>query len=164
MTDLGTLTLEGGTYTIRFERLLAFPPTEVWAALTEPERLREWLAEATVVPGPGGSITLDFGADGGTEGGRITAWEPPRTLAYEWNFVGEDPSFVRFELSVEDAGSATRLVLEHTRLEKAAGTGYGAGWHAHLDQLEGHLRGEPVPWDSRFDALLPRYEQALAAG
>ncbi len=160
--DLGTLTLEGGTYTIRFERDLAFPAAEVWAALTEPERLREWLTEASVVPGPEGSITLDFGSDGGTEGGRITEWDPPQALAYEWNFVGEEPSHVRFELTAVSDGSVTRLVLEHTRLEKAAGPGYGAGWHAHLDQLEGHLRGEAVRWDNRFEALLPSYEQAAA--
>jgi uncharacterized protein YndB with AHSA1/START domain len=160
--ELGALTLEGGTCTIRFERLLAFSPPEVWSALTEPERLREWLTEATVVPGPEGSITLDFGSDGGTEGGRITDWDPPRALAYEWNFVGEEPSHVRFELTAVSDGSATRLVLEHTRLESAAAAGYGAGWHAHLDQLEGHLEGTPVPWDSRFEALLPRYERAVA--
>jgi uncharacterized protein YndB with AHSA1/START domain len=161
--DLGTLTLDDSTCTIRFERLLPFPPTVVWAALTEPAELREWLAEATVTSGPTGTITLDFGDDGGTEGGRITAWDPPRTLAYEWTFVGEEPSHVRFELEVEDGGSATRLVLEHTRLEQASGAGYGAGWHAHLDQLEGHLRGTPVPWNQRFEALLPSYRDAAAA-
>jgi uncharacterized protein YndB with AHSA1/START domain len=160
--DLGTLTLEGGTYTIRVERLLSFPPTDVWAALTEPEQLRQWLAEATVVPGAGGKITLDFGPDGGAEGGRITEWDPPRALAYEWNFVGEEPSHVRFELSVDQGSGATRLVLEHTRLEQASGAGYGAGWHAHLDQLEGHLGGEAPAWESRFEALLPRYERAAA--
>jgi uncharacterized protein YndB with AHSA1/START domain len=161
--DLGTLVLEDGTYTIRFERTLAFPPAEVWAALTEPDRLREWLADAAVVPGPGDSVTLDFGADGGTKDGKITAWEPPRTLAYEWNFVGEKPSHVRFELSPQDAGTTTRLVLEHTRLERASGSGYGAGWHAHLDLLAGHLQHQPVSWSSRFEALLPEYERLAEA-
>jgi uncharacterized protein YndB with AHSA1/START domain len=158
MTGFGTITIEGGAHTIRFERLLAFPADEVWAALTEPARLRDWLAEARVVPGPAGEVTLDFG-EGGMETGRITAWEPPRLLAYEWNFVGEEPSHVRWELAVVDPGGSTRLTLEHTRLESDAAPGYGAGWHAHLDQLEGHLAGSVPDWDALFGELRPHYVQ-----
>jgi uncharacterized protein YndB with AHSA1/START domain len=156
--ELGTITQTGDTRTLTFERLLAFPPEEVWAALTEPERIADWLARAVVRPGEDGEITLDFGGDGGTEGGRITVWDPPRVLAYEWNFVGERPSHVRWELTAAGDGAATRLTLEHTLLEAAAAPGYGAGWHAHLDQLEGHLTGATPGWDERYAELRPRYD------
>jgi uncharacterized protein YndB with AHSA1/START domain len=161
MNDFGTISADEGLNTIRFERLLEFSPFEVWAALSEPARLAEWLAEAEVVPGPDGSISLDFG-EGGRETGRITAWDPPRLLAYEWLFVGEEPSHVRWELTAVEDGRATRLTLEHTRLEPAVSSGYGAGWHAHLDQLAGHLAGSVPSWDELFAELHPRYKQLVA--
>jgi uncharacterized protein YndB with AHSA1/START domain len=159
---LGTVTVENGAHTLRFERVLAFAPEEVWAALTEPDRLREWLAEAVVVPGEGGSIVLDFG-EGGRESGRISIWEPPRLLAYEWNFVGESPSHVRFELAALDDRRATRLTLEHTLLTGDVASGYGAGWHAHLDGLEGHLAGDVPDWSERFEKLHPSYVELVGA-
>ena len=161
MSDFGTITTDGRTYTIRFERLLHFSREEVWSALTEPARLAEWLAEATLVPGRDGSLTLDFG-EGGRETGSITAWEPPSVLAYEWNFVGETPTHVRWALAAVDGGSATLLTLEHTRLDGDASSGYGAGWHAHLDQLEGHLAGDVPDWSERFAQLQPRYAEIMA--
>lgn len=159
MNRFGTVTLEDGRHTLRFERLIRFAPEEVWAALTEPARLAEWLAEATVVPGPEGSVTLDFG-EGGIESGRITAWDPPSVLAYEWS--SEGLSHVRWELSAVDEGSATRLTLEHTRLSAEVAPGYGAGWHAHLDQLEGHLAGDVPDWQQLFTDLQPRYREMAA--
>jgi uncharacterized protein YndB with AHSA1/START domain len=163
MTDLGTITAQGTTRTVRFERTLAFSAETVWAALTEPDQLREWLTDAVVRPGQGGEIALDFGEDG-KESGQITAWDPPRVLAYEWGFAGEGaPSHVRFELDVLDEGAATRLTLEHTLLAADKTAGYGAGWHAHLDQLEGFLEGDAGAWQERFEAFLPRYRESAAS-
>jgi uncharacterized protein YndB with AHSA1/START domain len=156
MNGFGTMTLEGTTRTLRFERLLDYPPAEVWAALTEPERLGEWLAAAEVEPGPDGTITLDFG-EGGIEKCRITTWDPPRALAYEWNFLGENPTHVSWNLAVD--GSATRLTLEHTLLDAGVAPDYGAGWHAHLDQLAGHLAGDVPEWGELFEELRPRYAE-----
>jgi uncharacterized protein YndB with AHSA1/START domain len=159
MNGFGTITVEDETRTLRFERLLRFAPDEVWAALTDPARLAEWLAEAAVEPGVDGTMTLDFG-DGGKETGRITAWNPPFLLAYEWPSQGA--SQVRFELTAVDDGSATRLTLEHTRLGAEVAPGYGAGWHAHLDQLEGHLAGDVPDWQELFAELQPRYAEIVA--
>jgi uncharacterized protein YndB with AHSA1/START domain len=144
VTGFGTITGDGTTRTIRFERVLPHPPSEVWAALTEPDRLGDWLALAEVEPGEGGTMTLDFG-DGGIERCRITAWDPPG-----------------WEHAILDDGSATRLTLEHTLLDAAVAPAYGAGWHAHLDQLAGHLDGDAGPWQERFDAVLERYREAAA--
>jgi uncharacterized protein YndB with AHSA1/START domain len=162
MNDLGTLTAEGTTRTLRYERVLSHPPTDVWAALTEPDRLGDWLAAAEVEPGPNGTISLDFG-EGGIEKGRITVWDPPRALAYQWNFVGETPTHVSWELVPEDDGVATRLTLEHALLEPGVAPDYGAGWHAHLDGLAGHLSGAGSDWGTRFEELRPRYAEMSGA-
>jgi uncharacterized protein YndB with AHSA1/START domain len=162
MSDFGTMATEGATRTLRFERVLHHPPTEVWSALTDSERLGDWLAAAEVEPGPGGTITLDFG-EGGIENCRITVWDPPRSLAYEWNFLGEKASHVSWELVVVDDGAATRLTLEHTLLDADVAPDYGAGWHAHLDQLAGHLSGKTPEWDGLFEALRPRYAEIASS-
>jgi uncharacterized protein YndB with AHSA1/START domain len=162
MNDFGTITAQGTTRTLRFERVLHHPPTEVWSALTDPERLGDWLAAAEVAPGLGGTITLDFGEDG-IENGRITVWDPPRSLAYEWNFLGEHPSHVSWELVLVDDGAATRLTLEHTLLDAGVAPEYGAGWHAHLDQLAGHLAKDTPEWDELFEGLLPRYAEIASS-
>jgi uncharacterized protein YndB with AHSA1/START domain len=162
MSELGTVTVSGTTRTLRFERVLDHPPAEVWSALTEPARLGEWLAAAEVEPGPTGTITLDFG-EGGIEQCRITAWDPPRSLAYEWNFVGETPTHVSWQLEAVADGATTRLTLEHTLLEAGVAPDYGAGWHAHLDQLAGHLAGEVPDWGDLFQALRPRYAALATA-
>lgn len=160
MSDLGTITTDGDTRTVRFERRYDAPPEEVWAALTEPDRLRQWLTQATVDPRLGGRVAFDFGDDG-TCDGTITVWDPPAVLEYGWSFPSEGDSVVRWELAAD--GGGTRLRLVHSRLAAAAGPGYGAGWHAHLDGLAGHLAGTTVDWDARYAELRPDYD-ALATG
>jgi len=151
-TELGALRNDDERCAVRFERLYDFTPAELWSAITDPGQLARWLARAEVEPGEGGRISLGF--DGGaTEGGRIRSWDEPRVLEYEWRFTGEQESVVRFELLPQEFG--TLLVLDHRRLGRSSGMGYAAGWHAHLDALEG--LHELSDWQRRFDELMPRY-------
>jgi hypothetical protein len=69
---------------------------------------------------------------------------------------------MRWELAAVNDGSSTLLTLEHTLLSTEVSSGYGAGWHAHLDQLEGHLVGRVPDWDALFAAYRPQYS-GLAA-
>ena len=148
----GALRPDDDRCAVRFERLYDFTPDELWSALTDPKRLRRWLAETPRFEARvGGAVKIAF--DEGTTEGRILTWDEPRVLEYEWRFPGEDESVVRFELQPQEAG--TLLVLDHRRLGRAAGTGYAAGWHAHLEALAGAL---PLDrWQARFEELLPVY-------
>ncbi len=131
---------------------------EVWAALTEADQVARWLAEGTFQPGSGGQVHLWFNGDdaAGHCEGSVLVWDPLHALEYEWHFPGEAESVVRFELSPE--GDATRLRLSHRMLGADHAAGYGAGWHAHLDQLEAVVGRAPVPsWDDRFVAVKARY-------
>src|SRR4026209_686774 len=51
--------------------------------------------------------------------------------------------------------AAQRPIPAPRRLGRAAGTGYAAGWHAHLDALAGSI--ELGSWQQRFEELLPDY-------
>jgi uncharacterized protein YndB with AHSA1/START domain len=147
-TDIGV--------SVEFERVLAAEADKVWELLATPEGLQRWLAQATVDLTPGGVVDLDFGDDG-IGGGDVIEVIPGQTLEYRWRFTDEPDSVVRFELETLEPGT-TRLRLRHTMLPDAQATGYGAGWHAHLDQLEACLKGdEPIDWDARFGEVLAHY-------
>jgi len=155
----GDLRADGARRGVRFERLYKATAEELWSALTRPEQLARWLTHATLEATAGGQVRFDFGDDGDCTG-EILVWDPPQTLEYEWRFAGEDESVVRWEL--HDAEGGTLLVLDHRRLGADQATGYAAGWHAHLDVLEGYLAGTAVSWQQRFDALLSDYRATSA--
>lgn len=159
----GVLRADGDRMAVRFERRYGGSPEEVWAALTEPARLRRWLAE--VVDGrvePGGEFTFRWNdSDDQTARCRVRVFVPPRTLELDWGFAGEPPSLLRIDLSPADGGG-TLLVLDHRQLPAAIGAGYGAGWQAHLCALADF---DVDAWDARFAEFLPAYrEQAAALG
>lgn len=159
MSDYGTLQQGVDRAIVRFERTIAAAIDTVWDLVATGDGLEQWLAPARVDLRKGGAMDIDFGEDG-LAGGTITELDPPAVLEYHWQFPGEPDSMVRFELSETDDGT-TRLVLEHRLLPLDQCVGYGAGWHAHLDQLEAMATGGgPVDWDARFAALLPEYRIA----
>ena len=69
---------------------------------------------------------------------------------------GEPDSVVCFELRAD--GDATVITLTHRMLGLGHAAGYGAGWHAHLDQLAAALAGESLSWDDRFAELIGDYQ------
>jgi uncharacterized protein YndB with AHSA1/START domain len=158
MTEMGALAGDGARRSVRFERRLDADVEDVWQALVEPERLGRWLAEATIDARVGGNVELRFGDEpGGLVTGSIRVFDPPRVLEYDWTYPGESESVIRFELT--PSGSGTTLVVDHRLLGADAAAGYGAGWHAHLDQLAEELAGGvETAWQARFEELLSLYQ------
>jgi uncharacterized protein YndB with AHSA1/START domain len=154
MTDItdrydGTLerTDDGGY--IRFERHLAFPIEDVWAAITTPERLAEWWlpfpADITVDLREGGEMVFTAEVD---EPFTITCTilkvEPPVLLEH----THADPgSVMRWELEPFDTGCVLRLSHFVPDPADALDKGFLVGLHTSLSRLEPCLAGSPVPWD-----------------
>jgi uncharacterized protein YndB with AHSA1/START domain len=122
---------------VRLQRRLDASPAEVWAALTEPESLSRWLGRTRrAEPVVGGAWEIAFREDAAARmSGRVRTVERERLLEVEWNYPGEPPSLVRFELHEE--GGGVRLVVDHRGLDRRATTAYGHGWRRHLDELVG---------------------------
>lgn len=159
-TRLGRFHDDNGRPAIGFERVLPAAVDVVWALLTTEEGLARWLAPARVDLRLGGSMDIDFG-EGGATGGEILELIPGVAIEYHWRFTGEPDSVVRFELEVMGP-ETTRLRMQHRMLPADQAIGYGAGWHAHLDQLEAAASGrDPVDWDRRFEELMPEYRDAI---
>ncbi len=158
---MGSLRVEGERRAVRHERRYNATPEEVWAALTAPEQVRNWLAEMTIEARAGGRITFAW-ENGYTHEGVVRVFDPPTTFEYTWE-EGE-PSVVRFEL-VSD-GEGTLLVLDHSKIVADSAASIGAGWHMHLDAMEALLGGSPqtpAEWNARYDGILPAYEKQVAA-
>ena len=157
--ELGRIDGTGATRTARFERVLRHPPERVWEALTSSEALGRWFMAASIEPRRGGVANFDTGDGSGTA--IVTTWDPPRALAYSWPFPEDGEALVTWSLEPVDAGSGTRLVLEHAKLPADWAAGYGSGWHSYLDRLAASLDGrEPPDWAERVAVVRAAYDGA----
>jgi len=93
---------------IRREIVLPAPRTEVWDALTDPERLADWFAnEVELELRPGGPATFRWG-NGEERRATVTEVEEEERLAFTW----DDEGSVVFTLAEE--GEGTRLTVVET--------------------------------------------------
>jgi uncharacterized protein YndB with AHSA1/START domain len=182
---LGTIEKDGDKQVLHYERRLDHPVERVWAALTEPDELRTWLAAADELElTEGGAITLRWlnvpddpqeweeqGVEMDDEHdpstpirGTITRLEPPHLIEYETDQMG----LMRWEL--RGAGSGCALTFTNT-IELREGHPPEqtlAGWHIHLDHLEEALGGAQIDWSNwtekymdQWSAIRERYASAL---
>ncbi|MFI7488592.1 SRPBCC family protein [Micromonospora echinaurantiaca] len=130
---------DGGA-TLVFVRDLRHPPEAVWAALTDPARLREWapfLADRDLGSPGAAVLTMVDGETTEDLPATVRRAEPPHLLEYSW---GDD--LLRWELTPTATG--TRLTLRHTVTERGIAPMVAAGWHICLDVAEHLLDGDPV--------------------
>jgi uncharacterized protein YndB with AHSA1/START domain len=142
VSHLGTAAETDRGVEARWERRIPHPVDEVWAAISEPGRLREWLAGADIDLREGGAIELRWLNGDAVMRGRITRLEEGRLLEYE----GEPHGLLRFELEPDDDG--TRLLFSNAMPGPSYPDVALAGWHVHLDMLDDALDGRPTDWDN----------------
>jgi uncharacterized protein YndB with AHSA1/START domain len=114
---------------------VAAPVGRVWGALSEPERMAQWMGErveGSVVVG--GSIAVGWDSMGVGIDLEVMEVEPERRLVLAGAPPGRDRQEQRVELAA--VGGGTEVVLEHDGLasaDEAAGT--LAGWRTALELL-----------------------------
>ncbi|MDB5463377.1 MAG: Activator of Hsp90 ATPase 1 family protein [Phenylobacterium sp.] len=142
---LGQVSVADDALQVVFHRHYARPIEKVWAAITTPERLADWLANAEVELKPGGTIRLNWNGIHEMQG-RVLVCEAPRAFAWTWELDGRE-TVVRFDLKSD--GDGCWLTLTHSGLSPKAGRGSGvrAGWHAHLDGLPDAIEGRKTAWE-----------------
>jgi uncharacterized protein YndB with AHSA1/START domain len=171
----GVLIERGGRYQLRFQRRFAHPVERVWAAITEPEQLKKWLAEGEIDLRKGGSVVLTWqnrdqadevlreqgidpeeAANAGILHGTVTEVDPPRLL--EWD--GDVHGTLRWELEPDGEGTVLTFSSTMDELEEKFKSMNLAGWHIHFDILERTLEGQPFDWATDWDRWgMPRWEQ-----
>ncbi len=127
-------------HTIEKTLILAAPPTEVWAFLTDPDKLSDWFHRpdtALTHPGP-------FSMPG--EDGDPLVWgdiheaTAPTHLSYSFTArpMGGHMTEVTWTLTAVEAGC--RLHLRHAGLPEGVEafgllTAFDSGWDGHLDRF-----------------------------
>ncbi len=142
--------LPGGGHAVRFTRSIARPVAKVWAGLTDPKILANWLGDVEIEPRVGGKFVLTFRDLGVVMTGRITAFEPERVLEFTWlENYGMPQSLARWELTPQPGGC--RLVLLHSFPKDAKRSDilpFLGGWEAFLDVIAQGIDGLFVPYRS----------------
>jgi len=165
MNDLGTLERHGGAYVLQWERRLAHPPAKVWAAITDPDQMRAWWAEAEIDLQPGGEVVLRWlnvpeGGEPAILHGTVTALEPERALEIRGDLHGT----IRFDLEPRDDGGTTLRFTNVLDLEAQEWLSKSlAGWHTHLEHLDDFLdAGTRVGWEHWYVGPIRRWEELHA--
>ena len=130
--------------TLRKSIYLKATPEQVWAYLTEPDKLAIWFhkPETALVPGP---YEL-FGTESGDRliWGEVLLAEPYSRLDYSFTIapMGEATSTVRWRL--EDVADGTRLSMTHEGLPEGAAAfdlilALDKGWDDHMARMRQSL-------------------------
>jgi uncharacterized protein YndB with AHSA1/START domain len=108
-------------------------PEEVWEALTDEDRLEEWLApEVELDPVEGGEIVVRDGDQ--RRAGTVETVVEQERFAFTWSRPGQGESFVEF--TIEALPGGTRVTVVETM---ASG-----GWGPRLARLHHSLLLAPV--------------------
>ena len=169
---LGSLRAADGKGVVRIEDHYDTGIDDLWAAITDPERVARWYGRVEGDLRPGGEFRLHVEGAEIDATGRVEACEPPRRLLVtnretdeSWQSGNGVPPFDEtLEATLTADGDQTVLVIEvrGAPLDKVAF--YGVGWQLHAEDLAGYLAGREPGGDvqGRFGELVPAYQEQAA--
>ena len=160
-----------GTGVVRIEDRYDTDIDDLWASLTDPERLARWYGqvEGDLRPGgaspstsspptwtaPGASRPANPRGDCGSRPGKRTS--PTR------RGNGRRRSTQTVEATLTADGDQTILAIEVRGMPLDKIAFYGAGWQIHAENLAAYLAGrEPGDTEARWDELVPPYQDLAA--
>jgi uncharacterized protein YndB with AHSA1/START domain len=158
MNPTGTVDREGRSLVLT--RSFAAPVEDVWASITESERLGRWFGTWTGDPADGFvMVTMNAEPEPGTPlRYDIDACDPPRLLRISAN---DDAGHwvLAVELAEDDDG--TTLTFRQEEVDLSAVGDMGPGWEWYLDRLAAAVAGTEPPGLAEFEtdhmALAPAY-------
>lgn len=158
----GTLHSADGKGVVRMKVGYAASIDDVWSALTTPPRLARWYGTIEGDLRVGGEFTAFIPASGWDGRGRIDACDPPRRLRVTMWEEQDAKQVIEAEL-IADHGHTT-LLFEKREIPMDLPWAFGAGWHAHFEDLAAHLEGRDrtdlaARWNARFDELESSYRE-----
>lgn len=129
------------------------PPHVVYAFLTEPAKMVQWIGtEVQLDPRPGGIFRLVPNVVD-VIGGAFLEAVPYSKVAFTWGFEGDDLAMPAgstvVEITLEPEGPGTRLRLTHRDLTGESRDKHDAGWDHYLARLAVAAAGgevEPDPF------------------
>ena len=142
-------------YELVFRRLIDLPPLIVWDAVSDPDMVSGWLAEASIEQEEGGEFWFEWmtGPDrslASASGGIVTRFDEGKGI--DFTFVDQGEVTARFLLRLQEVPGGprdrqTELVVTVTGVLPAGiANVLKASWRLHLDLLDELVRGRPVDW------------------
>lgn len=130
---------------------------DVWASITEPDRLARWYGSYAGETGPGRTVQVTMSAEEGapTDPVLILACDPPHRL--ELQFGHTEPAW-RVVITLAADGATTELTFSQTLAGGIDAADVGPGWEYYLDRLEAAERSEALPdWDDSYLEMADHY-------
>jgi uncharacterized protein YndB with AHSA1/START domain len=155
----GTIETVAGRRRLVITREFRAPIEDVWAAVTEPERLARWIGTFTGDPARG-SVTFRMTAEDGApeEEMEIRECDPPGRLAVT-SHVGDEQWHLDIDLAERDG--VTTLTFAQPGIDPVAAESVGPGWEYYLDRLVAAQTGgdvDAVDFDrDYYPAMLEHY-------
>lgn len=128
------------------ERTFAAPIEDVWAAVTEPERLERWIGTWTGDPTSGQVVfrMTAEGADAPEETVHIQECTPPHVLRARIEMAEPQGQEWHWELRLTDAAGMTTLTFVQSAAGDIPVSDVGPGWEYYLDRLVAAESGQDV--------------------
>ena len=157
---------DGESYLV-FERTFRAPIDDVWAAVTESERLGRWIGVWTGDP-TSGSVTFRMTAEGDDVADE-TIWidecVPPRRLVMRSAQPVEDDQLWAWQVDLAEADGVTTLTFAQGVTDTELAESVGPGWDYYLDRLVAAHAGEDlaaIDFDAYYPTFKEHYRAALA--
>src|SRR5712672_2389839 len=127
------------SFVVQRETQIAAPRASVFAFLTDPEKIVQWMGtEATTEPHPGGLYLLK-GIGRASARGAFREVVPVHRLAYSFGWEGDEevpPGSGLIEIDLIEQNGGTLLRMTHSGLPNAAQcAGHDKGWAHYLGRL-----------------------------
>jgi uncharacterized protein YndB with AHSA1/START domain len=151
-----------GERTLTLTRDYPHPIQRVWAAVSTPARIAdwmgvEWLGDEGGALHEGAHFDYRFGNTDMESRAHVLRYEPPHLIEHSW--FENVPPHGRVRWVLEETGGGTRLTLTHflPLFEEAPRT--GAGWTMLLEQLAKSLGDIPaeINWRETRDSYAKRF-------
>jgi uncharacterized protein YndB with AHSA1/START domain len=149
-TPTGRLKLVGDRLTLFVTRTFPAPIEEVWAAVTEPDRLARWLGTWTGDPSSG-RVLFQMTFEGQEAPGdemEIRECTPPHRLAVT-STVGDQRWYLDVDLT--EADGVTTLAFSQPGVDHDDSLSVGPGWEFYLDRLVAVQTGGEPPSPADFE-------------
>ncbi|MET0908130.1 MAG: SRPBCC family protein [Ilumatobacteraceae bacterium] len=160
-----TAALEDDGSTLALTRRFASPIEDVWASITESDRLARWFGTWTGDPSTGWvTVTMNAEAEP-VPASRydIRECEPPRVLAVS---AIDDAGTWHLRAELSESDGITTLVFRHEWIDPEHLASAGVGWEWYLDRLAAAVVGETPPsledFDTRYLPAVSTYTDSLS--
>jgi uncharacterized protein YndB with AHSA1/START domain len=168
-TATGHKEVRGGQTYVVFTRTFRAPIDDVWAAVTEPDRLARWIGSWEGDPADG-HVTFRMLYEGeGHPAERMTIEEcvPPQRLAITTTAPAPDGGTESWTLLIDlaEAGGVTTFTFAQSVPTPAMAEGVGPGWDYYLDRMTvAEAGGDPgsLTFDDYYPRLSDHYRAEFA--